>query len=218
MEGKKIKLLKLLFVFLLLFSSDLRSEEGSLDKPENLWESEEKQKLRYPNEILFFRFFHSVEDVSLSMKDWDQGDWFYFNLFAFPTLYFMAPTGPSPDVQFQGWVQESRTEKLDNLFPHISSWNMFFGTGIFTGAVWSYGLLAEDSEVLEYGSLMLEALATTQLIHAFFKMSLGREGPGNGNGKGILKGPIESWSLFPAGTPSGHTATAYCLMGVAMEY
>lgn len=76
----------------------------------------------------------------------------------------------------------------------------------------------KNNKLLEYISLTLEAIGVTQLYHVSFKLLMGREGPPQGDGRGIIYGPKRSLDFFPYGTPSGHIATLYAMTTVAAEY
>jgi len=58
----------------------------------------------------------------------------------------------------------------------------------------------------------------TQALHVTAKLLVGREGPNDGVGHGRVLGPTAGWRLFPAGTPSGHAATLYSMIGVLSAY
>lgn len=109
------------------------------------------------------------------------------------------------DTRFQLW-----TPLFDSLlFASIAaaSFGTFFA-----------GFIAKQPEWIEVTSLMLEAFAVGQFFHLVPKLLLGREGPKDADGLGVIWGPRRGFELFPAGTPSGHAITLYALMGVLSTY
>ncbi len=92
--------------------------------------------------------------------------------------------------------------------------------GIWTvpAAALAYGWLTDDAALLESVSLMLEAFSMAQVWQVGIKLALGREGPRDGEGLGEFHGPPGFFRLFPAGTPSGHSAALYAMIGAASAY
>jgi hypothetical protein len=103
-------------------------------------------------------------------------------------------------------------------------WTPLFDSLLFASiAVASFGtffagFLVKQSEWVEVTALMLEAFAVGQFFHLVPKLLLGREGPKDADGLGVIWGPRRGFELFPAGTPSGHAITLYALMGVLSTY
>ncbi len=173
--------------------------------------------LRYPANIVP-RFFSSLVGTTVNFVYWDGMDWTYAGLTAAGTLAFMAPTNPSPDARLQFWIQERRTDFLDSVFPRLTT-ERFSAFGFcLIGAFALAGLSLEEPDLLEMSSLMLETLGITQALHVSQKLLVGREGPEQGDGLGIVYGPSAGPGFFPAGTPSGHTASVFALSTLMMGY
>jgi len=173
--------------------------------------------LRYPAHIVP-RFFSSLAGTTVSVVYWDGRDWAAAGLTAAGTLAFMAPTDPSPDARLQFWIQDHRTRLLDNVFPRLTT-ERFSAFGFcLMGAFALAGLSLDEPELLEMSSLMLETLGVTQFLHVGQKLMVGREGPEQGDGLGIVYGPTAGPGFFPAGTPSGHTASVFAISTLLMGY
>lgn len=176
-------------------------------------------KYRYQNMWLYPRIWTSILSCSMSFVDWDNYDWLTAGGIIASTAAFMVPiNGVSADTRIHQWVGGVREKNLKYFFPHID-------TTAWTGIVASWGLIFygsglifKNNKLLEYISLTLEAIGVTQFYHVSFKLMMGREGPPQGGGRGIIHGPGRSLDFFPYGTPSGHIATLYTMTTVAAEY
>lgn len=176
-------------------------------------------RYRYENMWLFPRLCSSVLACGISFVDWDAYDWLTAGGIIASTAAFMTPfDGLSADARIHQWVSDIRNRDLKYLFPHVdtlawsgvvASWGLIF---------YGSGLIFKNSRLLEYISLTLEAIGVTQFYHVTFKLIMGREGPPNGDGRGVIYGPRRSLNYFPYGTPSGHIATLYAMTTVAAEY
>ncbi len=176
------------------------------------------EKFRYQNLTVWGRFWVSAVGTSISFLEWDERDWLWFGLTVGGTLAFMAPTDPSPDARLQFWLQERRTEGLDYVFPRLSTERFsVFGMSLIGVSALS-GWIGGWPEIVEWSSLMLETLGLTQTHHVIQKLLIGREGPHQGDGLGIVLGPTEGYKIFPSGTPSGHTASVFALTALTMDY
>ncbi|MBN2159682.1 MAG: phosphatase PAP2 family protein [Spirochaetes bacterium] len=176
-------------------------------------------RYRYPNTVLLPRAFSSLAACTLAFLEWDGYDWLTAGGVAASTAAFMVPVrGLSADTRFYYWFRDTRDERMQFLFPHIdtnawvcviASWTVFF---------YGSGWISKNKRILEYISLTLEAIGLTQLYHVTAKLLIGREGPTQGNGRGVIWGPRRGISLMPEGTPSGHIATLYAITTVTAEY
>jgi len=190
---------------------------AGLEKPGRSLPFYKSDDLRYPAHIVP-RFFSSIVGTTVNMLYWDGRDWAYAGLTAAGTLAFMAPTDPSPDARLQFWIQERRTDFLDAVFPRLTSERFSaFGFALI-GAGALAGLALDEQDLIEWSSLMLETLGVTQFLHVGQKLLVGREGPEQGDGRGIVYGPTAGPGFFPAGTPSGHTASVFALSVLTMGY
>ncbi len=127
---------------------------------------------------------------------------------------------PSPDAQLQNWLHRhwGRAGERFTLWTKL-------GDALIWVSIWSpllltltVGWLSNQPAMVEVVSLAVEAFLVAQVFQWVPKLLLGREGPMNGDGQGKIWGPSHSIELFPAGTPSGHAATLYAMMGVVAAY
>ncbi len=176
--------------------------------------------LRWPKADLPTRFLADLAAIPLNLPRWTGEDVGTFVLFATPVLFLMVGPDPVPDVQIQRWVQAifGPREQRFQLWTPLGDVLVWSGIWSLVGAAWLHGTLAGAPEYLEMVSLMLEAFGLAQVYQLFFKFLLGREGPKDGDGLARIHGPAKFFELFPAGTPSGHVATLYALMGAAGTY
>ena len=177
------------------------------------------EDLRFQNCNIFSRFFYDLTGTFANIGYyWEEEDWLYAGLTAAGTLALMAPTDPSPDARLQFWVVDHQSEYLDPFFPRLTTERFtVFGAGLVATTA-TVGYLGGWPELLELSSLVLETLGFTQTLHIAQKLLIGREGPAQGDGLGIVYGPSRSWEFFPSGTPSGHTASVFALATLTMDY
>jgi hypothetical protein len=134
------------------------------------------------------------------------------------TVAFELPLNPSIDVR----LQQSLQNKLGP--GHFLLWTPYgdmvvwlaLATGIATSII--YGVAANKSDYVESAVLAIEAYLVTQFYANVIKLITGRESPNQGNGLGEFHGPAGYFSLFPAGTPSGHVASMWALVSALMTY
>ncbi|WP_395813796.1 phosphatase PAP2 family protein [Archangium minus] len=175
-------------------------------------------EFRYGNMMLPLRVLSDIVAIPAGMALWEPHDWGAFSLVTLATGALMFPLNHPFDARIQRSIQRA-------LGPdHFRVWTPV-GDVLVNGALWApmvgllvWGLANNDIRAVQLVSLTVEAFAVTQAFHLTFKLLLGREGPRNGQGLGRIFGPSESFNLFPAGTPSGHTASLYAMMGVATAY
>lgn len=176
------------------------------------------EKYRYDKTDVLPRAAYDVVAIPAYTTQWKLKDWAIFSAVMAPTLGLMIPTDPSPDVRIDRWIQD----EFDPWMPDI--WGTEFQVALWGGLAvggfgsWGYAALADKKDLAQGMSLMGESLAVTQMYHLTIKLLVGREGPRQGEGLGIFRGPAESFQLFPAGTPSGHFATLYAVFGSAQAY
>jgi hypothetical protein len=185
--------------------------------PDRLWLGDQ---LRYPKATLPARFLADLPAIPVSLLSWQPADVAVLGGVTLAVVGLMVPMGPSLDVRLQQWSHRTfgrRTERF-------TLWTVQ-GDLLIWGSIWGatlgslgYGWLADAPAPRETVSLMVEAFGLAQLYQLVFKLALGREGPMNGEGQGLIRGPAASLPLFPAGTPSGHVATLYAMVGVLVEY
>jgi membrane-associated phospholipid phosphatase len=216
--------LALLTVFSLAASAasaadgDAPRPPGAELEPESSSQVSPALGLRYPEATLPVRVLNDLWQIPAGMPAWDLDDWLAFGGTTAAVGAMMWPASPSVDVRIQRSVHRLLGKEHARLWTPI-------GDPLVWGAVWTatfgslaVGFIQERSDLPEMVSLMVEAFAVAQLYQLVFKLSLGREGPENGEGLGVIYGPSASLRLFPSGTPSGHAATFYALAGVVSAY
>ena len=173
--------------------------------------------LRFDSADIFKRTGASFLGSILEIGHWDQDAWLVAGSTAAVTIALMAPTDPSPDVRLQAWVQGGRTPKGNHYMPALRT-DAFrtYGLGSI-GLMGLYGHFGNKPRVLEAASLSMEAVTVAVSLHLVQKLLIGREGPTDGDGLGIIYGPTEGINLYPAGTPSGHTASVWAMSVVLMD-
>ena len=176
------------------------------------------EHLRFQNADIFKRTGATLVGSILEIGRWDQEAWLWAGGTAAVTIALMAPTDPSPDVRFQAIVQERRTRKLNKAMPPLRTVQFRqYGMGGI-GLLALYGAFGDKPRVLEAASLSMEAVTVAVTLHLAQKLLIGREGPTDGDGLGIIHGPTEGIHLYPAGTPSGHTASVWSMSTVLMDH
>ena len=73
-------------------------------------------------------------------------------------------------------------------------------------------------DLFELAVLMLEAFTVAEFFHVVPKLLLGRDSPTSAGGLAQVHGPARGWAIFPGGTPSGHAAALYAMMGAASAW
>lgn len=212
-----LRLYTLLPIVLLMSASfPATAEEGKNSEALPFFMGEE---LRYQNCNMFSRYFYDLTGTFANIGYyWDGEDWLYAGLTAAGTLALMAPTDPSPDARLQFWIMDQDIDYLDPFFPRLTTERFsVFGLSL-AGTTAVVGYVGGWPDVVELSSLFLETLAFTQTLHIAQKLLIGREGPEQGEGKGIVYGPSRGWEFFPSGTPSGHTASVFALATLTMDY
>lgn len=150
---------------------------------------------------------------------WQRADYAALIGWGAPTLAFMV--GPVPlDSRLQFWVHDT----FGRAGQRFTVWTKL-GDVVFWAAVWAAsvstllaGWFGPEKRLVEMFALMMEAFGLGQFWELVPKLLLGREGPMNGEGLGVVYGPSRALALFPAGTPSGHASTFYAMMGVVSAY
>ncbi len=173
--------------------------------------------LRFGEADIFMRSGASFVGSILEVGHWDREAWLMASSTAAVTISLMAPTDPSPDVRMQAWVQGKRTPAGDTFMPVMRTPTFrTYGLGSI-GLLGLYGYVADKPGVLEAASLSMEAVTVAVSLHLAQKLLIGREGPTDGDGLGIIYGPAKGIYLYPAGTPSGHTASVWSMSVVLMD-
>jgi membrane-associated phospholipid phosphatase len=171
---------------------------------------------RYPDTNLFERAATDLWSIPGSAVTWSGADWARFGAVAVPVAVLSWPNNNPMDVRFQDWVDDHKQSTLSSALFKVPTNVMSEATVGVMGAYWGAAWLTDDPELRELVSLTSEALVVGQTYHVTTKVMLGREGPGQGTGRGQYHGPTTRY--FPGGTPSGHLLTPAVLSGVVSEY
>ena len=180
------------------------------------------EQYRYPNLCLPLRFAADLLAIPAGLSRWEQEDFAIFAVYAGVVGALMTPTpnlsGLSPDTRLQRFIRGDLPRNQAVIWNRTG--DPLVWAGIWAGAVGllAYGWFAPDPSYLEAVSLMLEAFAISEVSQVGIKFVLGREGPKDGDGLGLFYGPAGFFRLFPAGTPSGHVASLYAMIGVLAAY
>jgi len=165
------------------------------------------------------RFFADLVAIPGNVPNWSREDFALFTAGSASVLAFMVGDDPL-DVRVQAWSHRTFGLRLTR----FTVWQPV-GDILIYGVVWGLvgtaalrGILTPHKEWLELVALILESFAVGEIYHAVPKLLLGREGPMNGDGKATIHGPTASIGLWPAGTPSGHAASTYAMMGAVAAW
>jgi membrane-associated phospholipid phosphatase len=182
------------------------------------------ERFRQPNMNIALRIGADLVAIPANLDRWESHEVAQFLAVsaAVGTLMWTPnPPHPSLDVRIQNAIRlelgpvPNRSFVFWNHFNEIAIWPLIYGPMFVLGG---YGLWQGDPEYWEVASLSLEAVAVGQAFHVFAKTVLGREGPEQGEGYGLIHGPLAGLRLYPSGTPSGHATTLYALVGVISTY
>lgn len=140
-------------------------------------------------------------------------------LYTYTAVALMVPDSASLDARMQQRLNQARGPNRFRVWTNLGDPLIWTTISAGVAGQWLYGFFDHQSWRMQMASLMVEALSVAQLYHVMLKLLSGRDGPNNGGGLGRINGPtsrvIKQW---PAGTPSGHAATAYALLGVAVSF
>jgi hypothetical protein len=156
--------------------------------------------------------------IPAELPRWRTRGWLGLAGVVVPVGALMAPTDPSPDARFDRWTRQH----LDGRIPHLWRWeNQRVAWPVLaasTAGTWGAAHLFRWPHVAQGSSLIVESVAVAQVYHLSMKLLIGRQGPSDGDGLGIVCGPAASFGLFPAGTPSGHAATLFSMLGASQTW
>ncbi len=189
-------------------------ESVDTEGKQTLWTGD---RYRYGEAGVFERALLDLVAIPASAPTWTTRGWLELGGVSVVTVGLMLPLDPSLDVRLDQYVYSDMS-----WLPHI--WGMEMQVPLWTGlavgstGLWGAAWLLDWPREAQAMSLAAEALAVNQVYHLGMKLPLGREGPENGDGLGLVLGPTESFRLFPAGTPSGHAATLFSFLAVLDAY
>lgn len=217
-----------------------RPEEATPNVPKGLfvgdhWRFKKGQAFGPFLRDMVVRMLADLVAIPTSVVRWEAGDYVTFGLGAAVPIVMSIPFGGvSPDVRLQreihrvyGGVNCDYSE-LDSTFcpspltsPHV--WTKPSDLAILAAAIVTPlmmglvgGLVEKDHEFVELSMLGTEAVLVVQVYHVLGKFLTGREAPLGSDGTGRYHGPTRI--TFPAGTPSGHSATLFGIAGTIATY
>lgn len=173
-------------------------------------------RYRFPHLTIERRVFVDALAMPLAPLSWNLTDWSWASATIAPTVALMLPPKPSLDVRSLRWLEERETAFLDSAMPKVGTIPAALVTVGILGTGWLLSAITQNRTLWEVTSLTTESVALAQFYHLSLKLLLGREGPGQRQGLGVIHGPTTEF--FPAGTPSGHITTIASFAGAIAEY
>lgn len=178
-----------------------------------------EDSLRYETAWLPKRVLYDLAQLPLDLGKLNRREAAFFALYTYSVVALMVPDHHSLDARMQFTLNADLGQPRPQVWTRDGDaliWSSISGALV---GQWLYGFIADQPLRMQMVSLMVEALAVSQLYHLAFKLSTGREGPNNGTGAGLISGPgLRAFRQFPAGTPSGHATSAYALLAVAVSF
>lgn len=171
------------------------------------------ERYRYGNMPVIPRVLHDIPALPGAMPWWEPEGWLLFGGVGLFVGGMMLPLDPSPDVRLDRWLLEHGDPVVPEIWTTPMQVALWGGMAVGGFGTWGAAALFDWPEVAEGMSLAGEALAVSQFYHLSLKLLIGREGPRDGDGLGLVLGPAHAFRLFPAGTPGGHAATLYSVLG-----
>jgi hypothetical protein len=175
-------------------------------------------EFRWAEMPVLYRVPYDVVAIPANVTLWSAADWAQLAFWTGAVGTLMLPLDDPYDARLDRWMRQ----ELDPRLPTV--WNdwmqpLLWGS-IAVGGLgsWWWATSTGNDRVAQGCSLMGEALAVSQVYHLTFKFILGRDGPSDGDGTGDIKGPVNAFRVYPAGTPSGHAATLFSLTTAGLSY
>lgn len=177
------------------------------------------EPLRYDRALLPTRILADVVSLPLELGRLTPQDGALFSLYAYAVVALMLPDGASLDARMQFQLNADLGQPRAKLWTQRGDAVIWATISTALAGQWFYGWLRDQPRRMQMVSLMIEAMAVAQLYHLGLKLALGREGPDDAQGLGLIHGPgARAFRQFPSGTPSGHAITAYAFLGVAVGF
>jgi hypothetical protein len=164
------------------------------------------------------RVVWDVVAIPANIPRWGTGDWVQVGLLAGAVTGLMLPLEPSGDVALDRWIAANARPRLPTVWSGPMQGALWGSLAVGGLGTWWWAVEHERWDIAQGMSLMGEAVAVTQVYHLAFKLLIGREGPMDGSDEGRVLGPGRGIVYYPAGTPSGHSATLYAVMGAGFAY
>jgi membrane-associated phospholipid phosphatase len=177
-----------------------------------------EDRYRWAEMNVFSRIAFDVIAIPLNIVTWDPWDWTQFAFFSTVVGGLWLGASPSADVRIDRWIHSD----VNPYWPTIWSvpmqsvlWPSLLIGGVGT---WWWAAATGHTDIEQGLSLMAEALTVSQVYHVLLKVMIGRDGPLDGNRLGLSYGPANAIEVYPAGWPSGHSATLFALMRAGFAY
>jgi hypothetical protein len=164
------------------------------------------------------RVLHDVVAIPANAPRWSAGDWAQLALWSGAVVTLMLPLDDPYDVRLDRWIHQELDPRLPTVWNDWMQPLLWGGIAVGGLGTWWWATSTGNNRVAQGCSLMGEALAVSQVYHLTFKFILGRDGPSDGDGTGDIKGPVNAFRVYPAGTPSGHAATLFSLTTAGLAY
>jgi hypothetical protein len=164
------------------------------------------------------RVLHDVVAIPGNVGRWQGEHWAQLAVWTAAVGGLMFAGTPSPDVRVDRWTAIHLNPRLPTFWTFENEavlWTVLGAGGLGT---WGWAAATGRGDVAQGMSLLVEALAVSQIYHLSLKLALGREGPENGDGDALILGPANAVRVYPSGTPSGHSATLYSLLSAGFAY
>jgi PAP2 superfamily len=156
--------------------------------------------------------------IPANVDGWGTDAWLQAGAVGATVAVLMMPRDPSLDVRLDRWLRRDVNGGSPLVWNDVMQpllWSSIAVGGIGT---WLWAAQGDHPDAAQGLSLMAESLAVSQAYHLGFKLLIGREGPRDGSMEGRVLGPGRALRYYPGGTPSGHAATLYGLLGAGLAY
>jgi hypothetical protein len=165
------------------------------------------------------RVLYDVVAIPANVGGWDAGDWAQLGVLGGAVgALWLWPSDPSPDVRIDRWTKIHVNPHVPEIWGRPMQAALWSSIAVGGLATWWWSAERGHEHVAEGISLMAEALAVGQVYHVGLKFLIGREGPGDGSDEGRTLGPFRALRYYPAGTPSGHSATLFSLLSAGFAH
>ncbi len=191
---------------------DARASEGAREVP-FLGEG-----YRWEDRGLFTRIGLDLVALPASAAAWQPRDWAQALGVGATVGTLMFAGSPSPDLRLDRFIEQRLSSHVPEVWTPAMQVVLWGSVGVGGLGAWALGHALGDDHLAQGASLMIESVAVTQAFHLTLKLLIGREGPGQGSGEGRILGPLASFGLLPAGTPSGHAATLFAIASSGFAY
>lgn len=164
------------------------------------------------------RVLRDVIAIPANVGRWETQDWAQLAWWSAAVGGLMFAGSPPLDVRLDRWTTRHLDSRLPNFWTFGKEAALWAGLAAGGLGTWGWAVATDRRDLAQGMSLLVEALAVSQIYHLTLKLALGREGPENGEGNALILGPANAFRVYPSGTPSGHSATFYSLLSAGFAY